>query len=255
MRVKLFETPLTRTNRLIIPAEAVENYLPAIEPGQEDNPMAELRLQITDDTLTWDMAVVFYPEEDVFMVVKGWQNFASWHGLEPFDMIQFHKPIPRLATNHYAITYERRQKISAPEFTRENFLFRLELTSSDVGYSRLFIPSREVAIHLPAIQLPQSSKKKEIVRFTDITNKDWYMDVIWYNHDFYMVIDEWKGFVKAHDLGAGDVIKFYKPVQPSHTKHFLIACVKKEGDTNSNKKNGELSCMGSDKGKEIVEIG
>ena len=167
------------------------------------------------------------------MIVRKWEDFVNNHGLEPSDLIQFYRPVPCWATNHYAINYVRRWEVPAkiPDFTRGNFLFRLELTSSDVGYSRLFIPSREVAIHFPAIQIPPLSRKKEIVGFTDAKIKDWYMDVILNSSEFYRIIDEWNGFVKAHDLGAGDVIKFYKPVQPSHTKHFLMEYVKKEGDT------------------------
>ncbi|PSS14102.1 AP2/ERF and B3 domain-containing protein [Actinidia chinensis var. chinensis] len=246
--IELFETQLTRTNRLVIPKQAAQDFFPL-------SPMAELTLQITDgQDKEWSMELVYYPEEDAFVIARGWQDFANSHGLEPLDSIQFYRSVPSWATNQYAIKYVRRQEVPAetPEFTKGNFLFQLELTSSDVWYSRLFIPSREVAIHFPMVHILLLSREKEIVRFTDSENKDWYMDVILYNYEFCMIIDEWNGFVKAHGLEARDVIKFYKPVQPSHMKHFLIECVKKEGGANLTQKMEEPSQRGSNKGKGIA---
>ncbi|KAF7120909.1 hypothetical protein RHSIM_Rhsim13G0097200 [Rhododendron simsii] len=39
----------------------------------------------------------------------------------------------------------------------------------------------------------------------------------------------WEEFVQKHKLGAMDVIRFYKPVNPSHKKHFLIEILKSSG--------------------------
>ncbi|CAL5424894.1 unnamed protein product [Camellia sinensis] len=46
-------------------------------------------------------------------------------------------------------------------------------------------------------------------------------------HDAYIILDGWGGFVNKHRLEAMDVIRFYKPVQPLHERHFLIQCVKR----------------------------
>lgn len=100
------------------------------------------------------MSFTYYSEESVFMFTKGWTEFAAWHNLEAMDVIRFYRPVPRLASHHYLILHERRQEnlATTPEFRRENFLFRIELNTGDIGYSRLFIPGKEVEIHFPAIK-------------------------------------------------------------------------------------------------------
>ncbi|KAG5567252.1 hypothetical protein RHGRI_002717 [Rhododendron griersonianum] len=229
----LFKLRLARSNRLVVPVEFAADFFPSLSVGAD----AAKVLQITDyRDDEWNMSLTYYIEESVFMFTKGWAEFAAWHNLEAMDVIRFYRPEPRLSPHHYLILHERRQEnlATTPEFRRENFLFRIELNTADIGYCRLFIPGREVEIHFPAIkQIHGTRRKKEIAKFTDAGNKNWYMDIIRYDAGSYMIMDGWDEFVKEHRLEAMDSIRFYKPVHPSHKKHFLVEIARKvEAETN-----------------------
>lgn len=229
----LFKLPLARSNRLVVPVELAADFFPSLSVGAD---AAEV-LQITDYREDeWNMSFTYYSEESVFMFTKGWTEFAARHNLEAMDVIKFYLPVPRLGPHHYLILHERRQEnlATTPEFRRENFLFRIELNTGDIRYCRLFIPVKEVEIHFPAIkQIHGTKRKKEIAKFTDAGNKNWYMDVIRYDAGSYMIMDGWDEFVKEHSLEAMDSIRFSKPVHPSHEKHFLIEIARKvEAETN-----------------------
>ncbi|KAL6978827.1 regulator of (H+)-ATPase in vacuolar membrane [Sarracenia purpurea var. burkii] len=226
--ILLFELQLTRSNRLLIPAkESSENFPPL---GKDHRPTgAPGMLDLCDDECNdWCFAFLYYKEEDSFMIIDGWDDFANWHHLKSPDVIRFYKPP---GDDEYHVQFERRNGEKPPEetpdFRTENFLFPLELTPSDIGYSRLFIPWKQVAIYFTDVRILPLSRVKETMKFTDERSKDWYMDIILYNSDYYMVIEGWVEFVKEHNLEAMNVIKFYKPVQPSHRKHFLIQCERK----------------------------
>ncbi|KAL6978822.1 hypothetical protein U1Q18_020490, partial [Sarracenia purpurea var. burkii] len=231
--VLLFEMEIPRSNRLIIPAQAAAAYFPPLAvPLGGEAPKKVETLQLTDsESLEWYMPVTYFRDERAFMILRGWQEYADLYNLKPFDLIRFYRPVPRLNTHHFLIEHQKKEQESdadGPEFRPENFLFRLELDSSDIGYRRIFIPKEEVTNHFPEIKVTR--RNKMTMRFTDAQNKDWYMDIILYNPYSYMIIDGWSGFVKEHNLEAMDVIKFYKPVQPLHMKHFLIEYVKREGE-------------------------
>ncbi|KAH7846815.1 hypothetical protein Vadar_018503 [Vaccinium darrowii] len=207
----------------------------------------------------WQVSFTHYTEEKAFMIVKGWKELSDWHNWDHSVVIGFYKPVPLLSINHFLVKFQRMVETlpKFPEFRRENFLFQIELTTSDIGYSRLFMHSKEVEIHFPAIKhVPKTKRKKEIVRFTDAKNKDWYMDVVYYNANSYMIIKEWEEFVKERNLVARDVIKFYKPVVPLHLRHFLIEIVRKDAATNPRQPcAGGPSSNSGYKGKEKIVAG
>ncbi|GFY94943.1 hypothetical protein Acr_10g0003280 [Actinidia rufa] len=207
------------------------------------------------------------PHSNRFLIPMLWPDFVNEYNLKPQDVISFYQPLPRLNTHHFAVEFIRRHRNlpEITEFRRGNFLFQLELSPSDVEYLRLFLPTGEVMRHFPAIQIPPRTRKAEIVKFADDQNKDWYMDVMRYNSETYMIMVGWDGFVKEKDLKAMDVIWFYNPVEPSHEKHFLIVCVKTEDEANLAQSScekqeeegkqgdyGGVSQRGSYKGKEIA---
>ncbi|PSS14098.1 AP2/ERF and B3 domain-containing transcription repressor like [Actinidia chinensis var. chinensis] len=261
-----FETEVPCSNRLLIPTElAMLRFPPLSAPDASTKPQT---LLLTDPQgKEWYMPVIHYQDENAFMFARLWPEFVKQHNLKTLDWIRFYEPAPRLHTNHYVVEFVRSQENSSEirEFRTENFLFRLELSLGDVGYKRLFIPTKDMRRHFPAINIPRRARKTEIMKFTDAHNKDWYMDVMRYNLELYMIIEGWDGFVEERNLKALDVIKFYNPVHPSHGKHFLIECVKNEGEPNrappgSTKNEGDgkqgdhggLSHRRSYKGKEIA---
>lgn len=75
------------------------------------------------------------------------------------------------------------------------------------------------------------------------------MDIQRTNLYSYVIVKGWEEFVQKHKLGAMDVIRFFKPVNPSHKKHFLIEIIKNGG---CGAKRAGPSHGGSYKGKEIA---
>lgn len=257
--VLLFEIQLKPSNRLVIPEANASEYFPTQSTFSTGN---TVRLRFTDcHNKDWETLIIYYADEKAYMFIRGWTELANWHKWDSADVIGFYRPIPRLSIDHFLVKFKRTTKISPviPEFRRENFLFQIELDTGDLGFSRLFMPSKEVEIHFPAIKHVlggSQTRKEEIVRFTDGKNKDWYMDVIYYNAKSYMIIREWDEFVKEHNLEAGDVIRFYKLVEPLHLRHFLIEIVRKEAGRNPSLPGGGWpSGSGSYKGKEKVADG
>lgn len=233
----LFEMQIPRSNWLVIPAAEAAAFFPPISAYCESN--MEDELQITDsDNKEWTMTLVNYIEENVYLITKGWTPYAAWHKLEPTDVIAFYMPSAFSAEKHYKVNFVGLGENLAgiPEFTKGNFLFDLELQLADIEDSRLFIPIAEVETHFPAIMMvPGTGRTKEIVKFTDARSKDWYMEITFYEGVGYMITDGWEDFVREHKLEALDVIMFYIPTRPLHTKHFLIEYVrKKEGGSGSN---------------------
>ncbi|CAL5440954.1 unnamed protein product [Camellia sinensis] len=94
-----------------------------------------------------------------------------------------------------------------------------------VGHNYLKLPKEEVRNHFCAIGIPPRRR----LNFTDARNKDWAKTIFYVKVlDAYIIMNGWEGFVKEHRLEDMDVIRFYKPVQPLHERHFLVKCVKRE---------------------------
>ncbi|XP_057473334.1 uncharacterized protein LOC130761784 [Actinidia eriantha] len=264
----LFEIEVNCSNRLLIPTERAKRHLPRFNTsdtkGYNEPNILHLTIPQTKD---WHMPIMHYDDEDAFMFTRLWPQFVKFHNLKASDKIRFYKPFLRLHTHHYVVAFKRSERYvtQVPEFRQKNFLCKIKMTAGDVGYKRLFIHNDDVIRHFPMFHIPKKSLMADIIKFTDTHNKDWYMDVMRYNSDFYVIIEGWDEFVKERNLKAKDVIKFYTPVQPSHLKHFLIECVKNKGKSNptrsGSRKNegngkqgdcGEPSHRGRNKRKKIV---
>ena len=151
------------------------------------------------------------------------------------DTVCFYIPIPGSQENPYLIEYIKARKdesdenISFPEFRRDNFMFEREVTANEVQYSRLMLSTQEVRNHFPGVRIPAETHDVERLCFTDPLNKEWWFKIIFY-YETYLVIDGWEGFVNYWKVEGGDVIKFYKPVRPLSSRHFLITHVKKRDE-------------------------
>ncbi|KAG5567268.1 hypothetical protein RHGRI_002731 [Rhododendron griersonianum] len=262
--VFLFEMAVPVDNILTIPAGIAREYFPTLscDTGGEQN------LQIDDFRgQLWDVPFTYNREIDGFTNTNQWQQISSLYMLNYFlpCLILFYRPGFRLHAAHYMIEFERRTEYQniAPEFRAEDLLFELELGEGDIWMSRLFLPFERVHEHFPAIRIPKRSQKKVVVKFTDAQGKNWYMEIVRYAAEKYMIIKWWDEFVKNHRLEAMDVIRFYKPKNHSHSKHFFIEIVKKkDGGASSNQpgggsgggdRGGPSTSSGSRKGKEIVD--
>ncbi|KAI8574250.1 hypothetical protein RHMOL_Rhmol01G0340500 [Rhododendron molle] len=262
--VFLFEMAVPVDNILTIPAGIAREYFPTLScdtAGEQNLHIDDFRGQL------WDMPFTYNREIGGFTNTNQWQQISSLYMLNYFlpCLIQFYRPGFRLHTAHYMIEFERRTEYQniAPEFRAEDLLFELELGESDIWMSRLFLPFERVHEHFPAIRIPKRSQKKVVVKFTDAQGKNWYMEIVRYTAEKYMIIKWWDEFVKNHRLEAMDVIRFYKPENHSHSKHFFIEIVKKkDGWASSNQpgggsggadRGGPCTSSGSRKGKEIVD--
>lgn len=236
-------------NVLAIPARIAAQCFPILSSGGE-NPEGGQLLQFTHaQTQEWDIPFTYNREEQAFTNTTEWEQISSVHNLNASDFILFYRPWTCLHNGHYLIEFDRREEFEnhVPEFREENFLLQLKLDQD--GHARIFLPQDEVIIHFPVIRMPEGSQKKVTMKFTDRQRKNWYMDIIRYNAYFYVIVKGWEDFAEKHNLVAMDAIRFYKPVNPSHKKHFLIEIVKKDrGGANQ----GALSQGGSSKGKEIA---
>lgn len=251
-------------NILTIPAGIAREYFPTLScdtAGEQNLHIDDFRGQL------WDVPFTYNREIGGFTNTNQWQQISSLYMLNYFlpCLILFYRPGFRSHTAHYMIEFERRTEYQniAPEFRSEDLLFELELGESDIWMSRLFLPFESVHEHFPSIRIPKRSQKKVVVKFTDAQGKNWYMEIVRYTAEKYMIIKWWDEFVKNHRLEAMDVIRFYKPENPSHSKHFFIEIVKKkDGGASSNQpgggsgggdRGGPSTSSGSRKGKEIVD--
>lgn len=163
------------------------------------------------------------------MILSGWQQFSTQYNLEPMDLVRIFEPVPRLHTQHFLIEVEKKHAmVEVPEFKEENFLFQVELDRSDVEFRRVFL-ARDDVRNFPGVKMQRNSREKKIMRFTDAKCKDWYMNIIRYSEEKYMVMDGWDEFVKERGLEAGDLVGFYMHGYPCHMKHYLVGIVRKEG--------------------------
>ncbi|GFS44158.1 hypothetical protein Acr_00g0088850 [Actinidia rufa] len=117
------------------------------------------------------------------------------------------------------------------ELTRgaENvFMFKMKVKESDFEDGRLVLPYKEAREHFPEIEIPPETHETERMCFTNARNKNWFVEVTFKNElDTYVIQEGGKEFVNEHDLKAAEVMKFYKPDEPSDPRrHFLVECVK-----------------------------
>lgn len=249
----LFEMAVPVDNILTIPAGIAKEYFPTLGCTG-----GEQKLQIQDFVgREWDLPVTYNQATDSFTNTSQWQEISNFYRLSASCLILFYKPAFRMHSAQYTIEFERRVDYEnrVHEFRIEGFLFKIELAESDLWMGRLFLPFLPVHKHFPAICIPVRSQKVVTMKFTDAQRKNWYMEIVRYTDERYMIIKWWDEFVKNHSLQAEDVIRFYKPEYPSHSMHFLIEIVK-DGPNQLGGGNGadrgEASTSGSYKGKEIA---
>ncbi|KAG5515537.1 hypothetical protein RHGRI_036544 [Rhododendron griersonianum] len=258
-KIFLFEMEVPSTNRLIIPFELASTHFPPLDTRKPNEKQVKT-LEFTDShNHEWYMPIQYYRDERGFMILTGWQKFSTQYNLQPMDLIRILKPIPRLHTHHFLIGVEKKQgAVEIPAFREENFLFEIELEQSDIEFRRVLL-ARDDVRNFPGVKMQRNSREKKIMRFTDAKCKHWYMNIIRYSEEKYMVIDGWDEFVKERGLEAGDLVGFYKHEHPCHRKHYLIGILKKEDRQNPGQPSGGTeagrgagSSSGSHKGKEIA---
>ncbi|KAG5567253.1 hypothetical protein RHGRI_002718 [Rhododendron griersonianum] len=243
----LFEMQVPNDNILTIPAQMAAEYFTVLslhEAIPDEKPI----LQFTDaEARNWEIPFEYHPEEQAFKNAIMWAVISHLHKLKKSDLILFYRPVPRLNLGHYLIEFDRRQEYEdhKPEFRPENFLFPLQLDQNE----RISLPRVEVLIHLPEVRIPRGIQKTVTIKLTDSQRKNWLMDIVRYDVSSYRIVKGWEEFVQKHELGATDVIRFYKPVNPSHKKHFLIEIVKNRGG-GANRSGPSHGC--SSKRKEIA---
>ncbi|KAL7263965.1 hypothetical protein ACSBR1_002003 [Camellia fascicularis] len=251
--IMLFEMETNWSNRLLIPTPIAADFFPPLAGGEQK----EETLQLTDyQGNEWYMTIINYEDEKAFMVTKGWKQFANNYNLQPYHVIRISTPLPCLHRNHFEIDFDREQDHQGtgttsgsveqsvdigvpPEFRPENFLFQYQLNANDTGYFRLFIPSAIVTNYLPRIMIGPANDRRNILKLTDDRGKDWYMNIYYYCTDACIVLDGWDEYVEERILEPDGVIRFYRPVWPSHANHFLIKYVKKGEEGLNVKKGGE----------------
>ncbi|GFY80578.1 hypothetical protein Acr_01g0003870 [Actinidia rufa] len=265
--------------RLLIPFDKAGNHLlPAVVaiPGPGETSLYKIvisnaRAQNND----WTMTLMHHPGKQAFMITRGWQGFVDWHNLEAMDLIRFCRPEPRPRNNHYLIECVENEKLLAennvitriisdkniPEFKQENIL--VQLTFSGAMRFHLCIFEEQFRRLFPGKEIPAQIQYKAVrLKFTDAGNKDWCMKIEFHvGVGFYEVSERWREFVNHHKFETADEIQIYKPVQPLHSRHFLIDYVKSDEVWTNLTQHGKEKPDGGDdtqgdcgsyKGKEIA---
>ncbi|XP_058196591.1 uncharacterized protein LOC131312684 isoform X1 [Rhododendron vialii] len=244
----LFEVLVTpgdvMLNKLLIPEEAALKCFPPLADCQEPY---KKKIKISDpQNFDWPMTVRYDPLELFFILENKWQIFAISNNVETLDKIRFYKPVPRSDDNHYLVEIvKRRYPNTIHEFKIENFMFELPLTDMDIQYQMLIIYPQDVREHFSEVGIPDGTRDIERLYFTDDLNVHFWDIKIGYYRDFYhlMLAD----FFTEYNLEKGDMISFYRPVHPLHSRHFLIAFVKGGGNgTQSETASDDTMVGGSD---------
>ncbi|KAF7121464.1 hypothetical protein RHSIM_Rhsim13G0048500 [Rhododendron simsii] len=231
MGIFLFEVILfprdVEQDKLLIPVEAALEYFPPLANRQETY---KLKIEITDHQNShWHMTVTYDPSVCSFVVENKWKRFVAWNRLEIMDVLRFYKTVPISYDFHYLVELvKRRFPLIIPEFKLENFMFQLPLTDRDIRFQRLFITSENVHKHWPKVGVPADTHYFERLYFSDDLNDALWGIKIAYEIDSYrlMLAD----FFTKYNLGKGDMIRFYRPVHPLHSRHFLIEYEKGGGN-------------------------
>ncbi|KAG5514808.1 hypothetical protein RHGRI_036004 [Rhododendron griersonianum] len=160
---------------------------------------------------------------------SNWQSFLLRNLLDGMDVIRFYKPLPVCYNNCYLVELaKQRYPRIIHELNPENFLFELSLTDVDILCKSLFIPTKEVRSHFPAVGIPAKTHDMAGLYFTDEQNGEWRMKIVCFRGLFQLMMED---FITERNLVEGDTIRFYKADQPSlNSHHFLIGFVKGRGD-------------------------
>ncbi|XAR60939.1 hypothetical protein NMG60_11034491 [Bertholletia excelsa] len=228
--ILLFEVQMTekdvKTDRLLIPAEDAADHFPLLQ-NYDPKTTAEIEVTDTKDN-DWVMTLSYHSTDHTFLVTNGWLKFFKRHRLVAKDWIRVHRPYPRKHHVHFLVECVKGRRDQRPKFNEERYLFKVELTETDVMHGRLVVPREEVKSHFPVINLPEGRHRVERMRWTDEMGKDWRMKIV-YAEDLlgYMVLDGWEKFVKEHKLKAMDVVRFYRPQTTQNVRHALVKCDKR----------------------------
>ncbi|GFY80576.1 hypothetical protein Acr_01g0003850 [Actinidia rufa] len=119
-----------------------------------------------------------------------WLGLVEVHSLKPMDVVCFYRPVKPLYKNHYLFDFVKRSQQVAriPEFRPENYLFQAKITAERAMFGSLVLPTQAVRTHFHAVGIPAETHAKE----------------------------------STYHLKADDAIRFYRPVQPLNSRHFLI---------------------------------
>ncbi|KAG5514812.1 hypothetical protein RHGRI_036008 [Rhododendron griersonianum] len=234
-RVFLFEVYLIQgedeMDALLIPRELASEHFP---PLLNRYTYAE-HIQITEPGggPSSDVTVGFLGEESAFVIANDWwKQYVNRNGLRPLDSIYFSRHYPAAPNNHFVVDAVRggnQQNMNVPEFRNRNLLFQLSFTHRANTTRLLSIPTEE-ARH--SIGIPSESVGKARLHFTGARNNEWPVTITILVptptsvHHMMPLSDK---FVTENNLKVGDLIEFYKPVRPLHTRHFLIKVAKGAG--------------------------
>ncbi|KAF7121414.1 hypothetical protein RHSIM_Rhsim13G0049100 [Rhododendron simsii] len=210
---------------LLIPRELASDHFP---PLLNRYTYSE-HIQITEpEGLISDVQVGFLAVESAFVIADDWwKEYVNRNGLRPLDAILFFRHVPGAPNNHFLVGFVRRtdqQNMNVPEFRTQNFLFHLSFTHWANTVRLVSIPTEEVRHHFPAIGIPSESVGKARLHFTGALNNEWPVTMILAPtpttvHHMMTLSDK---FVTENNLKVGDLIEFYKPLRPLHSRHFLI---------------------------------
>ncbi|XP_058196599.1 uncharacterized protein LOC131312689 isoform X1 [Rhododendron vialii] len=231
MRSFLFEVlvspRIVYLGRLLIPVEAALKYFPSLANRQETY---EEKMEITD-TQNRDspMTLKYLGSECFFVMDSNWQSFLLRNPLDGMDVIHFYKPLPVCYNNCYLVELaKQRYPGIIHELNPENFLFELLLTDVDILCKSLFIPTKVVKSHFPAVRIPAKTHHMERLYVTDERNGEWRMKKGCFQGLFRLMMEE---FITECHLVEGDTIRFYKADQLSlNLHHFLVGFVKGRAD-------------------------
>ncbi|GFZ02079.1 hypothetical protein Acr_15g0006880 [Actinidia rufa] len=150
-----------------------------------------------------------------------WVALVEVHSLKSMDVVRFYRPVKPLCKNHYLFDFVKRSQQVAriPEFRPENYLVQSKITADSTNVGSLVLPMQAVRTHFPVVGIPSETHAKERLYFTDAHTNEWIgaIAVSDSNTLSYMLT-----FGRTYHLKADDAIRFYRPVQPLNSRHFLI---------------------------------
>ncbi|KAI8523280.1 hypothetical protein RHMOL_Rhmol13G0061000 [Rhododendron molle] len=238
--VFLFEVYLIQgddeMDALLIPRELASDHFPPLQNHRYITYAEHIQINEPEEGLSSDVTVGFLGLESAFVIANDWwKEYVIRNSLTPLDAIRFSRPVPAAPNNHFLVDFVRRgnqQNMIVPEFRAQNLLFQLNFTNRANKGRLLSIPTEEVRNHFPAIGIPSESVGKARLHFTGAQNNEWPVTITILVptpttvHHMMTLSDK---FVTENNLEVGDLIEFYKPVQPLHSRHCLIKVAKGAG--------------------------
>ncbi|KAG5514814.1 hypothetical protein RHGRI_036010 [Rhododendron griersonianum] len=240
-RFLLFEVYMIQRDekmgRLLIPKELALDHFPPLA-NRRNSYTARIKITTPQD-FSSTVTVSFNVTENAFAIdSKWWREYVNRRNdLRSMDVIGFYRPVPAAHKYHYLVDFVRRanqQITSMPEFKPQNFLFQLNFTNTANKTRTIFIPREiEVRNHFPVIGIRADNFGLVRLHFTDARNNDWPVKMMvavpTCTAQLYMLKFSEK-FVMENNLEDGDLIRFYIPDRPLHSRHFLIEFVKGGGE-------------------------